>query len=524
MMRDIARSRFPIALAGVALALCYAGVVATLVGEWSTDYLYSYGFAVPLISWYVVWAKSQELGPLRPSPDYLLGIPVSVAGAAMLVAGHLGALMTVQETSLVVTLAGVVLLLFGRDIMRVLWFPIAYLLLMVPIWSYPIGLIQDPSQVVTGRIAVGLLHVVGVPAIQEGVRVVLPRLTLDVMRECSGVNQLIAVVALTLPAAYLWLESSTRRIALLGLAVVVVYLTNGFRVALVGFLGYKGFSGGSNPILHLLEGLVLSGIGYTAIYGCFTLLSKGQRSDRRHTEQPVSAPPAERPGRPPVPRPWLQAGALVVVLSAGGFPLLFRPADVRLSHELRMLPGRIDDWTMETIAEPSVAQFAVVDDDLVGAHPGNDAERRFVGVDDELVRAYRNAAGQQIRLYVGYYRYQEDGKKLAGSASAALHAASSRVTVHLGAETIALNQVVQPLRATKRGVLFWYDLNGRVAASMYLAKAYMMSDALTRGRTNGAVIMVGWDCPAGADFDASQQRAAGFVRALLPLLPQFIPS
>jgi EpsI family protein len=524
MTRGITRAGLRIALAMAAFALCYAGVMAALVGSWATDYLYSYGFAVPLISGYVLWARSKELRTQHPLPDYQLGIPITLVGAAMLLAGHLGALMTVQEVALVVTLAGAVLLLFGRDVMRVLWFPVAYLLLMVPIWNYPIGLIQAPSQILSGRIAVGLLHAAGVPAVQEGTLVILPRLTLDVLRECSGVNQLIAVVALTLPAAYLWLESNTRRMALLGISVTVVYLANGFRVALVGLLGYNGFTSIENPFLHLLEGLVLSGVGYTVIFGCFSALSKWKRPDRPRIDRAVSAAPAGCPGRPPVQRPWLQAGALVVVLSAGGFPLLFKPADVRLDHELRLLPDRIDDWTMEAVAEPIANQFAVVDEKLVGAHPSSLAERRFVGVDDELVRAYRNAAGQQMRLYVGYYRHQEDGKKLSGEASSTLHAASSRVTLELDSGTIALNQVVQPGAATKRGVLFWYDLDGRVVANRYLAKAYLIYDALTRRRTNGAVVMVGWDCPAGADFDASQQRALGFVRALLPLLSGFIPS
>jgi EpsI family protein len=523
MTRDITRARLRIAVATAAFALCYAGAMAALVGAWATDYLYSYGFAVPLISGYVLWARSHELRTLHLVPDYQVGIPVTLVGAAMLLTGRLGALMTVQEVALVVTLAGAVLLLFGRDVTRVLWFPIAYLLLMVPIWNYPIGLLQVPSQILSGRIAVGLLHAAGVPAVQEGTLVILPRITLDVLRECSGVNQLIAVVALTLPAAYLWLESNTRRIALLSIAVTFVYLTNGLRVALVGFLGYSGFTGVENPFLHLLEGLVLSGIGYTVIFGCFSALSKWKRPDRQRIDPAVSAAPAGRPARPPVQRPWLQAGALVAVLSAGGFPLVFKAADVRLDRELRLLPDRIDDWTMETVAEPIASQFAVVDEKLVGAHPSNLAERRFVGVDDELVRAYRNAAGQQVRLYVGYYRRQEDGKKLAGEASATLHAVSSRVALELDSGTIALNQVVQP-GAAKRAVLFWYDLNGRVVANKYLAKAYLISDALIRRRTNGAVVLVGWDCPAGADFDASQQRALGFVRALLPQLSRFIPS
>ena len=156
-------------------------------------------------------------------PDYAYGVPVTLAGRAMLVIGHLGALTGLAQASFVVTLAGVLLLLFGRDIVRRHWFAIAYLLLAIPIWDGVISRLQDPSRVLSAKIAVNLLDMTGVPVLRQGTNIIVPNHTLAVLLECSGVNQLIALTAMVVPAAYLWLHSIPRRIAVVMIAVAISY-------------------------------------------------------------------------------------------------------------------------------------------------------------------------------------------------------------------------------------------------------------------------------------------------------------
>jgi hypothetical protein len=72
--------------------------------------------------------------------------------------------------------------------------------------------------------------------------------------------------------------------------------------------------------------------------------------------------------------------------------------------------------------------------------------------------------------------------------------------------------------------LFWYDFNGRMFSNLYLAKRYMVWDALTRRRTNGAVVMVAWESLSDSDAEMSRIKAAEFAQAILPVLTKFIPS
>src|SRR5262245_13106014 len=223
-----------------AIVLCYGGVLGSLVAVWSTNYLYSYGFAVPFVAAYGSCTTARRHPVTIGSPDYLLGVPVTLVGIALLVGGRLGGMLSIEQASFVVTLTGVVLIVAGRDAVRIHWFTLAYLLLMVPIWNYPIDRLQEPSRLLSARIAASMLHLVGIPALLQDTDIMLSTRTLAVLRECSGVNQLIALTAMVVPAAYVWLDSTARRIALIVFSVVVSYLGNGMRIALVGWLALKG--------------------------------------------------------------------------------------------------------------------------------------------------------------------------------------------------------------------------------------------------------------------------------------------
>ena len=87
-------------LALAALAVCYAGVLRMLATAWLTSEVYSYGIAVVAISAYMIWTRADRLGSLPSTPDYLIGVPVTLTGIALLTAGRLGLLTSLQQASL----------------------------------------------------------------------------------------------------------------------------------------------------------------------------------------------------------------------------------------------------------------------------------------------------------------------------------------------------------------------------------------------------------------------------------------
>ncbi|MGB2714475.1 MAG: exosortase C-terminal domain/associated protein EpsI, partial [Vicinamibacterales bacterium] len=490
------RSRLTMAAAAAGLVLCYWGVTASLVHAWTNHYLYSYGAVVPFISGYMVWARASQIRAAGCHPDYKLGVPLVLLGLAMVLGGQLAATESVAQVSLLVTLTGAVLLLGGRGVLAQTWFPILYLILGIPVWDRLIEGLQVPSQGVSARLATTMLRIGGIPASHDGTLIALPNLTLQVLRECSGVNQLISVTAMALPAAALWLKGYARRIVFIALAVTIAYLSNGFRIALVGFLGYHGWSSGEVSFAHLGEGLAVSLAGYVLIFACLSLLSREKRTpEPRETRVQTASPVQARR------LAWLEAAVLIVLLSVGLFRVTFRSSSVGLVDELHALPSHIGAWSHDAES---------------GVHP----DSRGSGVDDELMRVYRGPSGERMHLYIGYHRYQTEGKELA--AVGRREAYPVKLTVD--AATIELGEIVHEQVGKQTGTLFWYDVNGRIVGDWYRAKGYMILDSLTRRRTNGAIVKVDWEAPAGPRFDASRQEAVAFVRELLSILPHYMPS
>jgi EpsI family protein len=76
----------------------------------------------------------------------------------------------------------------------------------------------------------------------------------------------------------------------------------------------------------------------------------------------------------------------------------------------------------------------------------------------------------------------------------------------------------------KQVVLYWYLAHGRSVASDYLAKAYMMLDAVRWNRTDGALVRIVTPVGQNESLEFAQQRAVQFAGQVTPLLPRFIPN
>jgi EpsI family protein len=503
---------FPL-LASLAFLLCYAGVIVSLVELWSTYALYSYGFAVPFIAGYLFWTRRATAPQFQRKPDYALGGPLIAAGLVMLVVGHAGTLLTIKQTSLLIVLAGLILVTYGREPLKFYRFTFAYLFLMVPIWDIPLNHLQNPSRLVSARIAAEFLQLIGVPVLRQDTNLVLPSVTLSVMPQCSGVNQLVVLIAMILPAAYLWLDSYPRRVAMFVFAIAVGYLSNGFRIALVGWLAVHGMGDGdvTASYAHLLEGLVVSALGYVAILAFLSLLS---RSNRTAQESSAAVPPAAVYGAG---SRKLLLDAVVLLMLIGAAVPLGASSDVMFGLDAQTLPRTIRNWTVR--ADTGTPEFLGVREDLVGAYPTAAGARRFVGLDDEVVRGYRhvNDASARLQLYIGYYRRQVEGRELTGDAGHVLEAAYTPLSIESSTGPLTLAEVVQDNGVTRRGIIFWYDIDGRVVENSYGIKAYTILNGIFRRRTNGAIVMVTWEGQSASTVDPHGE-AIEFVKGLLPIL------
>ena len=449
-----------------ALVYAHADALAGMVHLWNVSPMYSYGFSVPLVSAYLLWTRRAALASLTPRPSYAAGIPVVGAGVLMLAAGRAGNIQALQQVAFLVSLIGTALLVFGVSYVRVGWAALAYLLLMVPVWDGLTEPLHEGFQLRSATIGVAVLRLVGIPAYREGNIIALPDVTLEVARACSGVNYLIAVVALGLPMAYLFLRGFWRRVALIASAVVLAGLSNGLRVALIGVLAHLEIGSPLHGPFHVLHGLFVAGVGYVALFAGLRLLSTND-SPRRDSVAATSA----RPSRWSVPR--LPASIAVLLFAGIGSGILAR--DVRpvpLGDALEIVPLRLGDWEASGPGD--------IDTAIAEAWPTSDVR---------LERRYRSSAGSIVDVLVAYLATQDQGREIAGYRTAPLHRRAMPIAITAPSGPGFEANLVRTSSGDVEA-LFWYQLGPAVERTASRAKLRTMWNALTLGTNHAAVVVL----------------------------------
>ena len=130
---------------------------------------------------------------MRSSP---WGISLLGLGLGMLFIGLVGAELYTQRVSLIVVLAGLVLLLFGWQYLWIVSFPIAFLTFMIPLPTIVVNSIAFPLQLFAAKTATFCLFSLGIPVLREGNLISLVGMTLEVNEACSGLRSLLALLAL----------------------------------------------------------------------------------------------------------------------------------------------------------------------------------------------------------------------------------------------------------------------------------------------------------------------------------------
>jgi EpsI family protein len=166
--------------------------------------------------------------------------------------------------------------------------------------------------------------------------------------------------------------------------------------------------------------------------------------------------------------------------------------------------------------------------------PMDAALLKVLGVDDYLSRTYREPSGAAVGLYMGYYGSQRQGDTihsplncLPGAGWEPVH--EGRVTianVDGAGHDITVNRYVVRKGLESLLVLYWYQGRGRVVASEYWSKFFLIHDAIRQNRTDGSLVRViaPIDLRTEDDGAAAERLAETFVRALYPSLPAYLPN
>jgi EpsI family protein len=205
-------------------------------------------------------------------------------------------------------------------------------------------------------------------------------------------------------------------------------------------------------------------------------------------------------------RLWITAGILLgaAVLSHTvnhGEPIVPR-------RPLRDLPYSVASWTGEE-------------------RPFQEQVVKAVNVSDYTNRIYFGQAAAPIQLYVGYYASQRTGDTihspkncLPGAGWDPVRSGYAAIAIP-GEHQIVVNEYVIQQSQDQQLVFYWYQGRGRVIASEYAGKFWMMADAISRNRTDGALVRL--ITPMGDGEAKARARLVAFTQILFPNLDALIP-
>lgn len=255
-----------------ALIVVYLPALYELIVTWSQDSNYSHGFLVPLVSLYLVWQKRATLNATPRSIDKG-GLALVVLGILLFVIGNGGAEYFTVRVSFVLCLFGLVWYLFGREIVKQVWFELAFLFFMVPIPYVIYYSLTFPMQLLASKITAGTLSVIGMQVVRQGNILNLAGGTsLEVAEACSGMRSLMSLLALGALFAYMTQKRFAGKILLFASTVPIAVAANVFRVFVTALLATTVTPDVTAEPLHSLMGLSVFVVSFILLLIASTIL------------------------------------------------------------------------------------------------------------------------------------------------------------------------------------------------------------------------------------------------------------
>jgi exosortase len=256
--------RSALACAALAYILLYGTVFQSLFQNWVRDPNYSHGFIILPIAGYLVWQRRERLAsePLRPS---LFGLVVIAASLGMLLVGTAGIEFFLMRTSAIAVVAGAIVFLAGWRWLRILAFPLAFTLLMIPIPALVFYRIAFPLQLLATRFGVGVLQFAGIPVLREGNVIVLTQTTLEVAEACSGIRSLVSLFTLAVLYGYFCESRRIPRMLIALSSIPIAIVMNGLRVAGTGIAAHHIGGAAATGFFHTFSGWLVFVASFAAL-------------------------------------------------------------------------------------------------------------------------------------------------------------------------------------------------------------------------------------------------------------------
>ena len=471
----------------VVLLACQWHAAQSLVWVWGHDGTYQYAFLIFPISAWLAFDLRDRVRTRAPAPS-MWGLVLVALLVAIADLGRALAINLPQHLALVAMFPALVLACWGWRSLRVLAFPLAYLVAFAVPWGD--GLV-GPLQDITAHIAVGTLNLTGYNVLLNGREIMTPATVWMVADACSGVKFFLACTALGCLYAWLLYRRAWKRVVFVLASAIVPIIANGLRVYFTVVIGEHWGLEYATGTDHLIFGWQFFGTVLVLLLLVGWFFRDPVTPRERWTLD------ARRPARWRM-LAWPAAVALLLV----GVALGARPVG--------------NAAPLSQFAAPTVAGW-------IGPLSAGEAWRpHFAGADGQVKATYRPvpngfAVGLFHAVYVGAPRRGHDlvtyGNDVHDAAASHVLASSTRRVRFADDSQVSVRELRLGGELSARLVWYWYCVDGHCTASPVATKLLQAWAVLRGGSPHSSVWALSVPV-SGIDVAAGRKALRAFAAQL----------
>jgi exosortase D (VPLPA-CTERM-specific) len=514
--------RFPLGLilagivAGALSVLPFWNGLTQMWQYWIESPEYSHCLLIPPIAAFLIWQQKDRLERLPFSGSWW-GVALMLLGGVLLVAGQLGTVYTLVQYAYLISLYGLVLSFLGWPAFRIIAIPLLILALMVPLPSFFLFNLSAELQLLSSELGVFVIRLFGISVFLEGNVIDLGGYKLQVAEACSGLRYLFPLMTLGFLMAYFYKGALWKRLLLFLSSIPITVVMNSVRIGIIGVTVEHWGIAMAEGVLHEFQGWMIFMASAALMLAEIAVLNRIGRKQGTWrqvfgVELPASTP-AGAPLRTRQPPPsFVVAGGLLLVLSVAAFALP-RPAEI--------IPPRL-----------SFTQFPLELGQWRGSRQSLDAIfTDQLQMDDYVLADYVNDAGISANFYVSWYNSQRKGEAV-HSPRACLPGGGWQIQelaqrtlpgITIDDKALRVNRAIVALGNQRALIYYWFQQRGRIIDNEFAVKWYLFWDAVTRHRTDGAMVRLMTALPLGGDVSEADRQLTEFASRVAPDLPRYIP-
>ena len=487
-----------------------------LWSAWVDTPEYSHGLLIPPIAAFLVWQQKDRLERL-PFGGSWWGVLIVLTGAAVLALGQLGTVFTLVQYAYVITLFGLALALLGWRAFRLVAIPLLIVMFMIPLPQFVLANLSTKLQLLSSQIGVSLIRLFGISVFLEGNVIDLGGYKLQVADACSGLRYLFPLMTMGFLMAYFYKGALWKRILLFLSSIPITVLMNSFRIGIIGITVDRWGTVMAEGFLHEFQGWMVFMVSIVLMVGEIMVLNRisPERAPWRAlfgidfpAPTPVGLPERSRRLPPPFIAACILMAAIITLSVVMPRPQEIIPQRTAFAE----FPRQLGPWSGHPQSLEGIYSDALQ-------------------LDDYLLSDYAGPDGTVLNLYIAWYNSQRKGEAV-HSPRSCLPGGGWQLTefgqrelpgVMIDGRTLRVNRAVTELGNARELVYYWFQQRGRVIDNEFAVKWFLFWDALTRHRTDGALVRLIVPLAPTTDIGTADRQLAEFASRLAPGLTRYIP-